>query len=90
MSAGTNALESHEFFTSLPVGHPLVASSASGIHVSAIAEHSVATTVALFHQLHRVIIAGHNEKRWINARQEYGGGFNFIRELRDQTVGIIG
>ncbi len=90
MSAGINALEEHEFFTSLPEDHPLIAASASGIHVSAIAEHSVSTTIALFHQLHRVIIAGHNQQKWVNARQEFGGGSNFIRELRDQTVGIIG
>jgi hypothetical protein len=88
--AGTNALEEHEFFTSLPEDHPLIAASASGIHVSAISEHSVATTIALFHQLHRIIIAGHNQRKWVNARQEFGGGSNFIRELRGQTVGIIG
>ena len=66
--------------------------SASGIHVSAIAEHVIGTTLMLNHKLNELVIFGHNEQRWkVPLSSELGGGKGlFIRELRDQGIGVVG
>jgi hypothetical protein len=88
LSAGYGHITSTPFVQNLPADHPLIIASASGIHVSAIGEHSIATTMMLFHKLHELVIIGHEERRWIKAVDRLGG--HYVRELRGQTVGIIG
>ncbi|GAA5877704.1 hypothetical protein JCM8547_003802 [Rhodosporidiobolus lusitaniae] len=87
LSAGYNHVEASEFFKSLPEESPVSFASASGIHVSTIGEHSLATVLMLYHKLHTINLRMHNERNWI-PHSELGG--NYIRELNTLKVGIVG
>ncbi|KAL8292669.1 hypothetical protein RQP46_001281 [Phenoliferia psychrophenolica] len=87
ISAGYAHLTSTPFFQSLPEDHPLIFASASGIHVSAIGEHVIATTLSLYHRLNEIQLKIHQGK-WFIAQVDFGG--LFVRTLRGQTVGIVG
>lgn len=90
LSAGSNHIENTPYYHSIPASSDLILASASGIHVSAIAEHVIATTLMLYHKLNQLVILGHNEQRWIPSTELGGGEGLYVRELRDQTVGIVG
>jgi phosphoglycerate dehydrogenase-like enzyme len=51
-------------------------------------QYFIATTLILFHRLQEQIVAGQVDKRWMPADEV--GGRMFIRELRGQTVGVLG
>ncbi|GAA5880407.1 hypothetical protein JCM16303_003932 [Sporobolomyces ruberrimus] len=87
VSAGYSHITDTEFFKTLPEKESLMFANASGIHVSTIGEHCLATVLMLYHKLHTLTVLLHNEQRWVQA-PEYGG--NFIRELPTLTVGILG
>ncbi|GAA6026001.1 hypothetical protein JCM11491_001997 [Sporobolomyces phaffii] len=87
VSAGFSHISSTDFFAGLPESEPLMFANASGIHVSTIGEHCLATVLMLYHKLHTLTVLLHNEQRWAKS-DEYGG--NFIRELSTLKVGIIG
>ncbi|KAK4052728.1 hypothetical protein OIV83_002015 [Microbotryomycetes sp. JL201] len=87
LSAGYTQFEHHEFYKSLTNKDNITFASASGIHVSTIGEHSIATAMMLLHKLHLITYRLRNERKWMSANDEYG---LFIRELRDLTVGIAG
>ncbi|GAA6010503.1 hypothetical protein JCM10207_001336 [Rhodosporidiobolus poonsookiae] len=61
--------------------------NASGIHVSTISEHIIATVLMLYHKLHILTLHQHREQSWLPTSAL---GSNFIRELNTLTVGIIG
>ncbi|GAA5877694.1 hypothetical protein JCM8547_003800 [Rhodosporidiobolus lusitaniae] len=86
-SAGYSHLEQCAFYKSLPSPSPVTFANASGIHVSTIGEHCLATVLMLYHKLHTIAIRNHVDQRWI-AAHELGG--NFIRELNTLKVGIVG
>lgn len=90
LSAGSNHVENTPYFQSVPKSSDLILATASGIHVSAIAEHVIATTLMLYHKLNQLVILGHNEQRWIPSTQLGGGQGLYVRELRDQVVGVVG
>lgn len=86
VSAGYSHITSTDFFKRLPESSPLMFANASGIHVSTIGEHCLATVLMLYHKLHTLAVMLHNEKRWVKT-EEIGG--NFIRELTTLKIGII-
>ncbi|GAA5909971.1 hypothetical protein JCM6882_008415 [Rhodosporidiobolus microsporus] len=86
-SAGYSHLEQSEFFKSLKPSNGMTFANASGIHVSTIGEHCLATVLMLYHRLHTIAIRHHTEQSWISAAS-LGG--NFIRELNTLKVGIVG
>lgn len=88
LSAGYGHITSTPFFKSVPDESDFTLASASGIHVSTISEHVVATAMMLFHKLHTLVIKASKEERWVRATDELGG--HFIKELRGATVGVIG
>ena len=90
LSAGSNHVENTPYFQSVPESSDLILASASGIHVSAIAEHVIATTLMLYHKLNQLVILGNNEQRWIPSTELGGGQGLYVRELRDQIVGVVG
>lgn len=47
------------------------------------------STLALLHNFQSQILISYNEKRW-GKDVEIGGGQEFIQELRDKTVGVLG
>ncbi|KIP01538.1 hypothetical protein PHLGIDRAFT_349364 [Phlebiopsis gigantea 11061_1 CR5-6] len=63
--------------------------SCSGVHVGAIGQYFVMTTLALFHRLQGQILISQNEKRW-GSDSEISGSWIFIEELRHKTVGVLG
>ncbi|KAM0786820.1 hypothetical protein ACM66B_002251 [Microbotryomycetes sp. NB124-2] len=87
LSAGFTQFEHHEFYKSLTNKDHISFASASGIHVSTIGEHVIATTMMLLHKLHIITYRVRKDEKWLSANDEYG---LFIRELRDLTVGIAG
>ncbi|GAA5893524.1 uncharacterized protein JCM6883_003546 [Sporobolomyces salmoneus] len=87
VSAGFSHITSTEFWKAIPEENEVMFANASGIHVSTIGEHCLATVLMLYHKLHTLAVMMHNEQRWVKT-DELGG--NFIRELSTLTVGIIG
>ncbi|KAL7416269.1 hypothetical protein BDY24DRAFT_379025 [Mrakia frigida] len=85
-SSGANQLLNTPFWNSIPASHPLILSTASGIHVSTIAEHVIGTSIMLLHQLPRFLLETRNNSHWTKPSQL---GF-FIREMRGLTMGILG
>ncbi|GAA5826699.1 hypothetical protein JCM11251_002860 [Rhodosporidiobolus azoricus] len=86
-SAGYSHFINTEFGQSLRPADGITFANASGIHVSTIGEHCLATVLMLYHKLHTIAIRHHNEQSWL-AASELGG--NFIRELNTLKVGIVG
>ncbi|KAK4057480.1 hypothetical protein OIO90_001549 [Microbotryomycetes sp. JL221] len=87
LSAGFTQFEHHPFYKSLTSKDDIIFASASGIHVSTIGEHVIATVMMLFHKLHLIAYRTRKHHKWFNASDEWG---IYIRELRDLTVGVIG
>lgn len=87
-SAGSNHVDSHPLMESLPSDHPLILSSASGIHVTTISEHVVSSVMAMFHGFPRFIRA-QADSHWTPHTDLHRDGFA-VRELRGQTMGILG
>ncbi|GAA5925397.1 uncharacterized protein JCM15063_005014 [Sporobolomyces koalae] len=87
VSAGFSHITDTPFFQHLPDDSPLMFANSSGIHVSTIGEHCLATVLMLYHKLHSLTVTLRTEQRWVPSN-ELGG--NFIRELSTLTVGIIG
>ncbi|GAA6060938.1 hypothetical protein JCM10212_003846 [Sporobolomyces blumeae] len=87
VSAGFSHITDTPFFQNLPDESDLMFANSSGIHVSTIGEHVLATVMMLYHKLHTIAITLHNEKRWMGPG-DLGG--MFIRELSTLKVGIIG
>ncbi|KIP01537.1 hypothetical protein PHLGIDRAFT_123269 [Phlebiopsis gigantea 11061_1 CR5-6] len=65
--------------------------NAAGVHVEAIGQYFIATTLALYHRLQEQILIGHNEKRWAIGT-EFGSdnSWIFVQGLLHKTVGVLG
>jgi len=85
--SGTGHITSHPFWRSLPEGHFLRFANATGLQVSSIGEHALAGALMLNHKLNTLVIAAAQDKRWFD-NSRLGG--HYVRELRGQTVGILG
>ncbi|KAI0686878.1 D-isomer specific 2-hydroxyacid dehydrogenase [Cytidiella melzeri] len=72
-----------------PDSKHLTICSASGVHTTAIPQHFIATTLALFHHLQEQIVTSYVEKRWGSRTEMLGEQFGH-RELCSQTVGFLG
>ncbi|GAA6036362.1 hypothetical protein JCM8097_001685 [Rhodosporidiobolus ruineniae] len=85
-SAGYSHIEASPFFKSLKPEDDITFANASGIQVSTIGEHCLATVLMLYHKLHTIAVRHYAEQMWLS-QAELGG--NYIRELNTLTVGIV-
>lgn len=88
VSAGVNHLVQLDFVKSLHDNDGITFANSSGIHVTSIGEHAVATAVVVLHKIQQQIVKASVEKRWIDAPKELGGFY--VRGLRDLTFGVVG
>ncbi|KAI5477777.1 D-isomer specific 2-hydroxyacid dehydrogenase [Pseudohyphozyma bogoriensis] len=89
-SAGYAHLPPSDFFKSIPEDRQITWAHASGIHITTIGEHVIASILILWHKLHHLILRMRAEKTWINVFTDPGFGTGFIKDLRNKTVGIVG
>ncbi|KAK4703350.1 NADPH:quinone reductase, partial [Phenoliferia sp. Uapishka_3] len=87
LSSGVGHILSSPFWQSIPQDYPLAFSNATGLQVSSIGEHVVASILMLWHRLPTLIIRAHQEEAWVS-NAEMGG--HYIREMRGAVVGVLG
>lgn len=85
--SGTGHITNSPFWRSMPEGAYLRFANATGLQVSSIGEHALAGALMLNHKLNTLVLAAAQEKKWFD-NSRLGG--HYVRELRGQTVGILG
>lgn len=87
LSSGVGHIISSPFYKSFKEDHPLQLANATGLQVTPIGEHVVAVSLMLRHKLNQLVIQAARDEAWVS-NQSMGG--HYVREMRGETVGILG